>query len=70
MPLELFANRVADFLIRSGSATEDIRDICVYGIEASLSHIINFFLTLLVGFIFGIPLELIALQILALHCVY
>jgi accessory gene regulator B len=57
--LERLSNKIACFLIRSGSASDEIRDIIVFGAEASLSLIINLIFTLIIGFIIGVPLELL-----------
>ena len=55
MPLELMSSKVADFLIQYGNATEDIRDIMLFGVESTVSLCINLIFTLLVGLLFGIP---------------
>lgn len=56
--MENLSDRIADFLIKSGNATEDIRDIIIFGVVATLSLLINFIFTLTIGFIFRMPLEL------------
>jgi len=60
IPLELISGKIANFLIRSGSATEDIRDIILFGVESTFSLFVNLIFTLLIGLLFGIPLELLA----------
>jgi len=57
--LEIVSSKVVDFLIHYGSATEDIRDILLFGVESTFSLLINLIVTLLVGLLFRIPLELL-----------
>ena len=57
--MDVFTGRIVDFLIRSGSATEDMRDVYVFGIEATISIGISFILTITIGLAFSIPLKML-----------
>jgi accessory gene regulator B len=58
--MEILADRIASFLILQGKATEKDRDIYIYGIIVTFSVIVNAFITLVVGFVFHIPLQVLA----------
>lgn len=58
--MDVLVDKIADYLIRSENADNDIHDIYVYGIETALSYIISIVLVLLIGVTFKIPLELLA----------
>ena len=57
--METLAHRITSFFVRHGGATEEDRDIYEYGIIIALSTVINIIITLGVGIIASIPLQLI-----------
>jgi len=57
--METLAHRVTSFFVKYGGATEEDRDIYEYGIMLALSTAINIFITVGVGIIASIPLQLI-----------
>ena len=59
--MEQIANNITNFFIRNGAATEDTRDIYVYGLTIAFSHGIALMFTLLFGIVFRVPvLKLLA----------
>ena len=57
--MELLADRIAGFFIQSGVATEETRDIYVYGLIHAFSVIIGLVITTTLGFVFSVPLEML-----------
>ena|GEM_PF-3371773 len=54
--MEQIANNITNFFIRDGVATEDTRDIYVYGLIIAFSHGIALAFTLLFGIVLQVPL--------------
>ena len=57
--MEKVADRIAGYFIRSGVAIEDNRDIYVYGLTHLFSHGISLVVTITIGIVFSIPLEML-----------
>jgi accessory gene regulator B len=57
--MEAFANMITDRLIRNGITDEGNRDIYIYGLVHLLSNIVGVFITVAIGIIFGISLEML-----------
>jgi accessory gene regulator B len=58
--MEKTANRITSFFIAQGAASEDDRDIFVYGLVIALSTAMNILVTGVIGVICGVPLKMLA----------
>jgi accessory gene regulator B len=57
---EKAANRITSFFIAQGAASEDDRDIYVYGLTMGLSTAQNILVTAVIGCLLGVPLKALA----------
>jgi accessory gene regulator B len=58
--MEKAANRITSFFIAQGAASEDDRDIYVYGLVIALSTAQNILVTAVIGLLLGVPLKALA----------
>jgi accessory gene regulator B len=61
MVMEAISRKIVDSLVAHGNVRHIDRDIYEYGATMALSFVINFAITVAIGFIFGKPLELLML---------